>query len=251
MRRLSDELLPVAEMRALNECGRADLMEVEDDELGIAFAVRCPSPKEYEAYVPHSIGPMRSSARYNLVRSCLAYPCDDKGEPDYEALNAALDTLPALTEELHQAIDSLATADPHEVFDLTPATMPRAERVMAKSLTPLQGAYGKLKIVDLPEGAPVRGIALKTPSRATWDDYSDGSGLDRLCEKAEAMYHDCVVGVDDKQRCALLRWAPALAIALASELGKMAGNRRDNPRKKARRASSARSALTSNTPGNA
>ncbi len=248
MRNLSDALLPLVEARLLAMGARVDLIEIADEELGITFALHCPTRAAYEAFIPHSVGPLRASARFGLIAACLAYPCDAKGEPDIEGLTAAIDEQPALVEDLHRAIDELATGEGYDVIKVSPETMGRCRVALGERLDALIALDKRARVVVLPEGSPVRAFGLRTPPRVTWDDYNDGSGLDKLCEKAEAMAHDCIVGIDDKKRLELLRWAPALAIALVSTLSIMAGSRRRDPRKKARRGSSASSAPIPSTP---
>lgn len=268
MKRLPDSLLPIAESRALRLCGRADIVEIEVDEIDIAIALRAPSATEYAEYIPFSVGAARATARYNLVASCLMYPCrwtarpgpeeaqaviGDRGavvvfdavEPDLDALSKALEEIPALLEELVDAVTELATASPFEVIDVSPAN---EARLRAADIEPPPAAR---KVVVLPAGAPVRWFALRKPSRVAWDDYADGSGLAALCEKAYNLANDCIIGPPDDARVALLKWAPGLAIAMASIIADLAGVRRGEPRKKARRGSSASSAPMPNTQGSA
>lgn len=246
MKRISDSLLPLAEARAVRLCGRADTIDIDVEELDIAITLRAPSPTEYAEYIPHSVGAMRGTARYNLVASCLAYPCDDKAEPDLDALAKALDEIPALLSDLTDAITELATAEPYEVIDVSSSAKLKAAGVDAATLP-----AGIARVVILPAGAPVRRFYLRKPSRVAWEDYADGSGLDKLCEKAYALANDCIAGITDDERLSLLRWAPGLAIVMATHLAELAGTRRGEPRKKARRGSSASSAPTPNTQGSA
>lgn len=239
MRRLPDDLALLACSRASRITGRPDVVDIEFEEIGLVISVRPPTAAEWAAYIPaNATQATRGAAKYNLLASCLVYPCDARGEPDLEALSAAADELPGLVSECVDSIDELACGAPLTIIAVDDSTAPAATGLIgAEKLAALRGAHKRLQIVGVgSDGSPVRAFGLKAPSRISWEAAAD-VGIADLVESANLLALDCIVGLPDEARAGLLRHYPGLSTLLYRTLESMAGSRRmsGEPRKKVRR----------------
>ncbi len=241
MNKLPDDLALLACARAARISGRPDVVDIEFEEIELVVSVRPPTAAEWAAFVPmNAVEATRAAARYNLAASCLVYPCDAQGEPDLDALSKAVDELPAMVGDLYRAIEDLACGLPLTSLQVNDATAPEAAALIgAEKLATLRAAHKRLRVIGMGDDAVLRGFALRSPPRVSWEASADVA-TENIVEAAGLLALDCIVGVTDEQRAALLRYYPGLATALYPILGYMAGSRRmsGEPRKKARRGSS-------------
>ena len=241
MKKLPDDVAGVALARAMKLCGRTDVTDIEFEEIDLVVSVRPPTPAEWAAYIPLNAAPAtRGAAKYNLLASCLVHPCDATGAPDLDQLAAACEELPALVSECVDEIDALACGTPLTVIGVDESTAGQAAALLGQApLSALRAVHKRLRVIGLPEGSPVRAFALKAPSRISWEAAADVS-ISALVEAADLLALDCIVGLSDDARAALLRYYPGLSTLLYPILETMAGSRRmsGEPRKKARRGSS-------------
>ncbi len=242
MKSLPDDLALLACARAARISGRPDVVDIEFEEIELVVSVRPPTAAEWAAYIPANASQAtRAAAKYNLLASCLVYPCDAKGEPDLEALAKAREELPALVSECVDSIDELACGAPLTIIAVDESTAPAAATLIgAEKLAALRSAHKRLRIVGVgAEGSPVKAFGLKAPSRISWEAAAD-VGIAQLVESADLLALDCIVGLTDEARAGLLKYYPGLSTLLYRTLESMAGSRRmsGEPRKKARRGSS-------------
>jgi hypothetical protein len=223
VKRLPVELEPLAIERAMKITGRGDLVDVEFPEVGLAVCVRAPSPEEWARYVPLANGATLAAARYNLVADCLVYPCNDKGDPDLDALARARDELPGLPKAVHQEIDALAAPTPMQFLEVNEAIMPRLrQHYPAGHVDALIAQHKRLRVCFTSSKLwPL--FFLRVVSAASFGDY-DSTRVHDLVEKSYSIATDGIVGMSDDERCSMLKYYPGLSLLIAPQLANMAGD---------------------------
>lgn len=239
MKSLPDSIAPLARTRAEKACHRPDVAEIEFPEIELEVTVRPPTQEEWWAYMPGQLDrARRSAARYALLARCLVYPCDAAGEPDLAALKAAVDELPALVTECLEEIDNLATGAPLASIVPSDDTAAICKELLGPAFDDIRKAHKRFRVVAVSQGLPVRAVAVKAPSRASYEAF-EGATNDDLCERAYHLALDCIVSMEATARDRLLELWPGLPTMLFPIIETLAGSRRmaNEPRKKVRSAS--------------